>query len=275
MWSQLVVGPPGIPRLGPILGVIYDCLGESFRTDSVKRYGVNPKQKLAIEDSEAVRQLEFISRIMGTPCPDVYLDEGVRGMEILPVLPLALRMDSEALELASTSKGAFLLAKVLTYLHPWHLLGTLYDDSHVALLIKAALRVAAPSHSVEIPPDLAVHPKRTGAKQLASLVSSLERELNSAQRATLIEAVAPLTQSTSFPDISAWRRLVELTTNHAGVVIAGDINLVAGILRSEDSGSSYLTVGARLKDLVLWILSHRFREVRSMLNLAARPASSR
>ncbi len=274
VWSQLVVGPPGIPRLGPILGVIYDCLGDSFRTDSVKRYGVNPKQKLTSEDSAAVRQLEFIAGVMGTPCPDVYLDERVRGMEILPVLPLAMRMDSEALELASTRKGAFLLAKVLTYLHPSHLLGTLYDDSHVALLVKAALEVAAPSHTLDIPAELEIQPKRTAAKQLNSLVASLQRELNSAQRAALIEAVAPLTQSNLFPEISAWRRLVELTTNHAAVVIAGDINLVAGILRTEDSGSSYLTVGERLKDLVLWILSHRFKEVRSMLNLGARPAET-
>ena len=275
VWSQLVVGPPGIPRLGPILRIIYDALGESFRTDSVRRYGVNPKQKLNAEDSEAVRHLEYIARIMGTPCPDVYLDDRVRGMEILPVLPLALRMDEEALQLAGTRKGAFLLAKVLTYLHPWHLLGTLYDDSHVALLIQAALEVAAPSYKLEIPSELNVVPKRTGAKQLASLVTSLERELTSAQRAELIEAVTPLLKSTTFPDIAAWRRLVELTTNHAGVVIAGDVNLVAGILRSEDSGSSYLTVGERLKDLVLWILSHRFREVRQTLQLTARPASSR
>ena len=272
VWAQMVVGPPGIPRLGPILKIIFEALGHNFRTDSVRRYGVSPKQRLRIENSDAVRHLSHIARVLGTPCPDVYLDDRIRGMEILPVLPLAMRMDRAALKLAGTAKGAFLLSKVLTYLHPWHVLGTLYDDSHIALLLQAALKVAAPTSQLEIPAELSRLPRRAATKQVTALVSSLERELNASQKADLIEAAAPLTQLNAFPDIVAWRRLAELTTNHAGMVVAGDVHLVASILRSEDSGSSFLTVGERLKDLVLWVLSHRFREVRKLLTLGARPA---
>lgn len=272
IWAQVVVGPPGIPRLGPIFQILYEALGHNFRTDSIRRYGVSAKQRMDVDDSPGVKHLHQIARVMGCMVPDVYLDNKVRGMEILPVLPLAIRMDDEALRLAGTAKGSFLLSKVLTYLHPWHVLGTLYDDGHLALLLQAAFKIAVPSFQAPLPAELHQMPKRTASKKLNALVQALERELDASQRAELIEILSPMAKAGGFPDISAWRRLVELTTNHVGTVIAGDVNLVAGLLRSEDSGCSFLTVDERLKDLVLWVLSHRFREIRRRLKLGPLPA---
>ena len=179
VWSQLVVGPPGIPRLGPILAVIYDCLGDSFRTDSVKRYGVNPKQKLTSEESEQYGGWVYL--VMGTPCPDVYLDRRSRD-GILPVLP-AMRMDS-GLGTRFNPKGIPSGESSPTYT-PSHLLGTLYDDCHVALLVKAALEVAAPAHPLDIPAELEIQPKRTPTKQLNSLVASLRRNAPPSVRRSL------------------------------------------------------------------------------------------
>jgi hypothetical protein len=69
------------------------------------------------------------------------------------------------------------------------------------------------------------------------------------------------------PDVAQWRMLVEMTANHAGLVVAGDVALVGDILRSEPAERSLLASDIKLRDLVLWVLSNRHGQVRSKLQL--------
>ena len=108
-------------------------------------------------------------------------------------------------------------------------------------------------------------------KMMASMRVRFQKGATEAYRARLTDTLLPLVTTSTFPNLTGWRRLVELTTNHVGLVIAGDVNLVAGILRMEDEAPSYLKGDEKIRDLALWVLSRRFEKVRLELGLAAKP----
>ena len=71
----------------------------------------------------------------------------------------------------------------------------------------------------------------------------------------------------ALPNIGAWHRQVELTANHAALLVCGDIELAERLLAREVVGNSKLGRGEKLKDLVHYVLGERYATARRELGL--------
>ena len=98
--------------------------------------------------------------------------------------------------------------------------------------------------------------------------AELDRRITPRQRKELEQHIDEFRTQNTLPKIGAWHRQVELTANHAALVVCGDIELAERLLAREVVGSSKLGRGEKLKDLVHFVLSDRFDEARKALGLS-------
>ncbi len=269
-WLHLVVGPPEAPRLGQILGILYHTLGRHLATRSVKDFGLRRRDRVDLgKKTPLSHAVKTVSRFLGLPTPDVYRVPEASVVRLVPVLPPALIVGEDILHAPDDAALYFRLAKQIAFFHPFHVLSTIYDDDELNLLLLAASCVAEPSATLYLPEDLPLKIRRAVAQRVGSLHKELERNLTPMHRQELLRLAPGLLGGESLPNLGAWRRLMELTANHAGLVAAGDVALVGDVLRQEPETASILGRGDKLKDLVLWVLSQRFVDLRESLGLVA------
>ena len=101
--------------------------------------------------------------------------------------------------------------------------------------------------------------------QARDVRAALDKGLAPELRAELRELIASLTARVGFPNLGAWHRAIELTACHAGVVACGDPALAGQLIRAEASALSKLTPAEKLKDLVFFVLSEPFLQLRRHL----------
>jgi len=266
VWAQLVVGPPEAPRLGQVFGLIYKSLGPHLQTHTAKDFGLRRRDRAPTRGVFG-HVLERVCRQLGITTPEVYLDPDMSGVQVLPIMPLALKVGPDIVGMRDSAQLAFVLGKFVTLLHPWHVMGALYDEEQLELLLLAARSVVSPDARLWLPPDLPPETRQAYADQIAFLRSELDHSLEPLARVKLARLVPGLLDLPELPDIDAWRRLVEMTANHAGCVVCNDPALAAELLRDEPPDRSLLNVDEKIRDLVLWVLSNRYLGVRKRLQL--------
>lgn len=266
IWGQLVVGPPEAPRLGQVFEIIFHTLGPHLETHSAKDFGLRRRDRVSMRGAFG-NTVERVCALLGIPQPEFYLDNSMTGIQVLPIMPLALKVGPDVVAMTDASRLAFIVGKFVTLLHPWHVMGTLFDEEQLELLLLAARSVVSPEARLWLPPDLPAENHEAYADQVSFLRGEMDHNLEPLARVKLARLVPGLLDLPELPDIDAWRSLVEMTANHAGVVTCNDIALAAQVLRAESPDRSLLNVDEKLRDLVLWALSNRYLGVRRRLQL--------
>ncbi len=262
-WLQWVMSPKEDPSLGRVFALLYQSLGKYLQVKTLKDLGLKKRDRMDLDQKTlAASTLRGAGRQLGITLPDVYLDGKRMGFEVLPTLPANLAMGSDMQSGRSDKELAFYIGKRLTYCHPWRVMATLYEHQHLDVMFMAAAMLVDASYQVPMRDDIPEATRQARVREVGDVRDTLDKAITPQTRKQLAQVMADFHARQKLPKIGTWHRHLELSANHAGLHLAGDIELVGRILKDEVSGSSKLSRGDKLKDLVQYVLSDRYAELR-------------
>lgn len=265
LWLRWIMATQEYPTLGQTFALLYQTMGETAVFKSLKELGLKKKDRDDLTQPTLINTtMKSASQLLGIPLPEVYL--GRQGLEVLPTMPPALAVGPDMQVGQSEKELAFRVGKRLTYFHPWRIMAALYDHAQLDMIYMAALKLVDPSFDMARS-DLPAETQQQIAQSVADIHQDLERKATQQMRNQLAQVLTDFLSKHKAPKIGRWHREVELTANHAGLFLCGDIELVGKILSKEVSGASKLSRGDKLKDLVEYVLSERFAEMRKQMGV--------
>lgn len=233
-------------------------LGSEGRLPSLDPAGKQDPEKSTVS---IVRSFAWASHYLAVPAPAVYLSDD-------PGLALASVVAEEATVFAgqkvlrgrSLTELAFLVGRHLAYHVGGHRLVLYYPSiEELTAVFLAAVRLVLP----EVP----------APATLRAAVAETERgialRLTESARVDLAAAVAAFESGGSRAHIAEWVASVERCATRAGFLLAGDLEIAAGVLRGE--GRGVLEPEAKLADLLSFAVSDEHRALREALGIAIQP----
>ena len=208
-----------------------------------------------------VRSFVWASHYLGVPPPAIYLhDDATVGLAtIIAEEPTALA-GGRVLRGRSLSELAFLAGRHLAYHVGGHQLVLYYSSiDELSSCFLAAVKIAIP--------DLPV--PAASASVVNDLVRRIEPRLDEATRAALEAAVAAFEAARVRADIAGWVGAVERCATRAGFLLAGDLEVVATVLRSDPLG--LVPADEKIADLVGFTVSDEHHALRDELGIAIQP----
>jgi len=202
-----------------------------------------------------VRCFQWAASALGTPSPALYvLDEVRGGIAAVSAAEPTTALGPDVLRGVSSKTLAFLAGRHLTYFRPeYQVLVHFPTTEDAAVLFYAAVDLLAPG--TFLPPSLSI--------RVARAKHRLARHLRPEELEALSAAVGRLEGRGGRVDLLAWIRSVELTSNRAGLLLAGDLQTVLTQVRTEAHGLTGLDVEERRKDLLAFAASRRFADLRA------------
>ncbi len=268
LWSQAVKSTGEDLELGNIFRLVYQGLNKSLPAQSLKAYGLKKKARINLDDGSLVATtIGTVAKTLGYSVPEVYSGEQPTGIQFIKTAPPALVVGTDMKTGRSDKEIAFFAAKQLTYCHPAHVIATLYPRQNLDPLYMAAARLIDPSYQPQFRADL---PKEEVQKIQQSVMEThqvLDKNISSETRQELTEALRNFWKRNKAPDAGRWHRHIELTANHAAVLMCNDIALAGQLIKSEQTAMSKLKSSEKLKEFVHYCMSEQYLGLRKRLGL--------
>ncbi|MFT3772887.1 MAG: hypothetical protein QM820_46470 [Minicystis sp.] len=233
-------------------------LAEAGRLPALDPAGRQDPEKSTIS---IVRSFTWASHFLGVPAPAVYLsdDAQLALASVLAEEPTVFA-GQKVLRGRTLPELAFVVGRHLTYHVGGHRLLLYYPSiEDLTACFLAAVRI--------------IMPEAPAPASLRAAILELERaialRLGEAQRVDLAAAVAAFETGGSRADLAAWVAVVERCATRAGYLLAGDLEVAAGVLKSEPR--SLLDADAKMADLLGFAVSDEHRALREALGIAIQP----
>ena len=262
-WRSLVH-----PSEDSILDEIFARILPAARAAKLKitygRASVIPESALR-QDPEAaslpVSKVFFgLARVLGVDPPELYVRKDVPGT--IGVAPTAQRtsiVGASLLDGFSIPELAFIVGKHLAQHRREVAIKTVFSSmSELGALLVAAVAIGAPEQAASLDAETLV-----AARRLREEMSPIELE-------ELRRAVARFVASGGKADVRKWMQAAELTTLRAGLVACGDLRVAAKIVKQEPVVPGDLPTSEKIKELVRFVVSDDYAEVRAALGIAGR-----
>lgn len=182
-----------------------------------------------------------------------------RGVRNLNLEPPGLLVGTELLESRDVRRVAFVAAKAVSLLRPAFYVGGAYPvAANLERLLAVAIHVAHPSSP----------PPRTPEEQaLAQAMSS-----DPALRAKLTEVVTGALRGRGGPpDLQAWLRAADLSSDRAGLLMCGDVGEAIRAIGAEAGSLGGTPASDRLEALLAFSVSREYLDLRFALGAQVRP----
>jgi len=268
IWMQGIMSRGEDPDVGHMFELIYAGLGKGLGDKQLKSFGLKKKNRIGYEEGLLVSNtVRSVARMFGTNPPELYRWPEPSGIEILPTNPPALRFGTDTMSGRDDKELAFIVAKRLSYLHPWHLITTIYGRDALDHLYMAAGSLVNPNFTLTLREDIPSEARQAIAQNVGELRAILEKNIAPDIRQQLTAVMQNMWRRTPNPDIGRWHRQIELTANHAGLVAAGDIELVGQLIKNEAVGMSKLKSSEKLKEFVKYVISEPYLQLRRHLGV--------
>ncbi len=246
------------PAVGELLALLTPALKE-YVASNERTVGVS--SKLTDGLSHAQRLVSLVSSILDTPTPQVRISRRASSVVIghlaEPVLvaPVNLAQLSKAEQIYACTRASLLM-------QPHYYLATIDPDG-----ARSASRLNALISTVHqwLYPDRA----RPGAMpDLLTLLSSL----GELERAPFQRWMNELIDVKDY-GIPQWLNSVERIANRLSLAICDDVETAVSIIRRQERVIGTTSVNTRILDLIKYIVSKEYRELRSSLALTIRTHS--
>jgi hypothetical protein len=179
-------------------------------------------------------------------------------LRLVPTEPAGLVAGEELFRERPKKELLFVLGKAMAFARPELLLARLMPHDQLDLVFQAACSVGTSRFVVTADPHL-----------VAKLRRELERTLPEGIRKNTLKLLARAYCDVQHPgDVRAYLDGAELTSNRAGALLAGDLEVVARAVRGERPQVSKLRDEARLADLAVFCTSDAYAAVRERLGLS-------
>jgi tetratricopeptide (TPR) repeat protein len=227
---------------------------------SLSRPDPSERQDVDRTTVSAVRTAVWVAKLLGVPTPELYVrpHDVPGGVAVMPTIDPALALGPSVLAGRSVTELSFLFARELAHLRMTGRVLAFYPSlGDLRALVTAAVHVVlGPAGPMAPDVDLARR--------------ELDKRLDPPHRAALGAAVRSLTDRGGQLDLLEWLRAVERAACRAGLLACGDVTIAARVLSLDGHAVGGMSAAERLRDLVPFSVSPRYREVRRTLGIAVR-----
>lgn len=270
LWRTHVLSEKEDTRLSRVFAIIYESCSDILPSQRLKDLGIKPdRDEFDLNQPLLVcRTITGASRVLGIPTPRVYLHREGHSLRVLPTSPPALALGPDMLKDIDETQLAFVIGKCLEYFHPWHVMAALYDYRQLELILMAAARVvSAGIERYEEGGNLFSRLPDQALVEVGKLEKEMARRMTEEQADTLAWLLRSYGRTGTEPNSMSWDDVVELSANHAGLVVADDIALVGSVLTGEVSVLSQLSRVGKVEDFVRYVAGDRFAELRKIMGV--------
>jgi tetratricopeptide (TPR) repeat protein len=267
-WEQLRA-----PGSDDVVESLFDAIGPAavaahveYRRARRKLHVLDPERKQSATSTVSiVASFQWAARVLGVPCPDLYvLDEVPGDIAAVPTAEPSTAIGPGALSGLSSKEIAFLVARHLTYYRREHA-PLVYFSSlpELTVLVLACVQMELPA--MPIPPAV--------ASSVASLRGRMTPHVTPSNRTAMAAAVQRLESRGGRLDLAGWARSVELTSARTGLFLSGDLRAATARLRADGAQPPEVLEQVRA-DLIAFSVSRAHAELRAEFALLAQPRTS-
>jgi hypothetical protein len=219
------------------------------------------QQDVKLSTVSAVRSFAWAGHFLGVRLPAVHLreDSPVTIASVIAKEPSVL-VGAGALRGRSVPELAFLVGRHLAFEEGARRLLLYYPSlESLAACFLAAVKIVLPETALPETLQAAVD----------ALVPAIEGRLDAGARRALVRTVTAFDQSGGRADLSAWVADSHRTVSRVGYLLAGDLQIAAGLIRSEPQ--SVLSAEEKMADLLSFAVSEAHSQLRLQLGVAIEP----
>jgi hypothetical protein len=213
--------PDALP-LAPVFAVLWEGAGP--QTPDLQHLGLHPQDRVSpVADSELARAYALCARALGNRRTGLYLRQNAAADELHLVAhpPTAVVVSPRLAEGRTPAEVRFLVGRALEIARPEYVLAAALPRDEFTRLISAILRAFHPRHARHRPGQEGSDEAAVWKKQLpykvARRLGELFRDL----------------ADTEFSSVR-WRRAVQHSANHAGLLVCSDPVAAARVLAAEN-----------------------------------------
>jgi len=227
-----------------------------------KDLGLNPKKdELDVTGSMLffANMLKYVERTLGLKGLRLFRKEEVPSrLQLVPTEPAGLLAAEEMFKERPKKELWFAIAKAMAFARPELFMARLMPHDQLELVFQAACSVGTSKFVVTADPHL-----------LEKLKRELERTLPENVRKNTLKLLARSYCEVQHPgDVRTYLDAAELTSNRAGALLAGDLEVVRRGIVHERPQVSKLREDQRLRDLVVFCVSEEYTRLREKLGLS-------
>uniref|UniRef100_UPI001F59D202 tetratricopeptide repeat protein n=1 Tax=Anaeromyxobacter oryzisoli TaxID=2925408 RepID=UPI001F59D202 len=227
-----------------------------------KDLGVNPKKdEVDVQGSMLffANMFKYVERTLGFAGLRLFRKEEVPArLQLVSTDPPGVLAAEEMFEERPKKELWFAIGKAMAFARPELLMARLMPHDQLDLVFQAACSVGTSRFVVTADPHL-----------VARLQRELERTLPEGVRKNTLKVLARAYCDVQHPgDVRAYLDGAELTSNRAGALLAGDLEVVRRAVIAERPQVSKLREETRLRDLTLFCVSEEYATLRERLGLS-------
>ena len=263
IWISSLLSREEDPLIGQIFNVILQGLGDMLVTTTLKDLGVKKKNALDMQERELfTHTFNECVRTLGVQAPSVFHSSKVQGTLIGQSLPPVMLIGDQMRKGQTDQELAFVLAKVLTYFHPLHMAVGVLPIETLEFIFAGALKLCIAEY------DVGPLAKDTNFLELLEAMNDMPPQL----RQSLQRYVGDFARRGRRPNLRRWLNQIELSANHAGLLMCGDVGVAGKVIKSESHRTMFTAPGRlstrdKLVDLATFAMSQQYLELRQRLEL--------
>ncbi|HEY6105445.1 MAG TPA: tetratricopeptide repeat protein, partial [Anaeromyxobacteraceae bacterium] len=261
LWRERVFHEKVRGPLGEIMRVLAREAGALF-VQSPKDLGLNPKKdEIDVAGSMLffVNMYKYVARTLGLEGLRLFKTaQGTGRLQLVSTDPPAIVAGEEVFKERPKKELWFSIAKAMAFARPELRLARLMPHDQLEVVFQAACSLGTSRFVVTADPHL-----------VEKLKHQLEKALPDKTRTQTLKQLARLYCDVQHPgDVRAYMDGAELTSNRAAALLAGDLEIVKRMVIAEKAQVSKLRDEAKVKDLVLFIVSDDYAALREQLGLS-------
>jgi hypothetical protein len=260
LWQRLLHERVRSGPLPTILTLVAREAGALF-VQTPRDLGLNPRKDeidLASSMLFLASTLKYVARTLGVEGVRLFRAQGTPGrLGFANTEPPAVVAGEEMFQERPKKELWFSVAKAVSFVRPEMRLGRLMPHDQLDAVFQAACSLGTSRFVVTAEPGL-----------VQRLKTQLERVLPERSRTQTLKRLARLYCDVQQPgDVRAYMDAVELTSNRAGALLAGDLEVARRLALDEKAQVSKLKEETKLRDLTTFCMSEDWTALREALGL--------
>lgn len=245
-----------------IMSILNQGLRQVYADDIKKDWGLHPK-KDKLDTGQGTLFANVYNYVAETiniaPVPEVYLKKDqALGVRNANVHPPAIVAGADVVQNTDARELAFRISKLLSGMRSEHYLGSIgWPTEILKMFFMAAMHVTNPNLGLE---QQLGEQGLTIAQEIQNMPSQMQMQLR--------KHVSQYLKTGKNPNLSRWLRHVEHTTNRVGLLVCGDLETAASFIKSDRNALSKAPVKEKIRELILFVISDEYTELRERLGLA-------
>jgi tetratricopeptide (TPR) repeat protein len=261
LWRERVFHEKVRGPLGEIMRVLAREAGALF-VQTPKELGLNPKRdEIDVAGSMLffVNMYKYVARTLGLEGLRLFkADQGAGRLQFVSTDPPGIVAGEEMFRERPKKELWFSIAKAMAFARPELRLARLMPHDQLDVVFQAACSLGTSRFVVTADPHL-----------VEKLKHQLEKTLPEKTRTQTLKQLARMYCDVQHPgDVRAYMDGAELTSNRVAALLAGDLEIVKRMALAEKAQVSKLRDEAKLKDLVLFVVSDDYAALREQLGLS-------